>query len=245
MRTAILGIVVLCVMLLVRGARAEERRDGSDYVVVVHGMGRTHRSMTRIVKGLREAGYEPINWRYSSLRDPVETHVERLDACIDEHCTNGARQVHFVTHSLGGLIVRAYLKDNPGTNVGRVVMMAPPNQGSRLADITRKLRFSEFFTRKVGMQLGTGDRDLPKRLGPVEFELGVIAGDRSLNPLYSLLEPGKDDGKVAVEKAKVAGMRDFLVVHSTHTFMIQRKYVIDQILHFLNRGKFVGRRPAQ
>lgn len=241
MKALIRAAASVFVLFVAGTVRANEQPADGDYVVVVHGMGRTHRSMGRILDALREAGYQPINLRYSSFRDPVETHAERLGAVVRKHCTNESKRVHFVTHSLGGLIVRAYLKENRVVNVGRVVMMAPPNQGSRLADITKKWRFSEFFTKKVGMQLGTGDGDLPKRLGPVEFELGVIAGDRSLNPLYSWLEPGRDDGKVAVEKAKVGGMHDFLVVHSTHTFMIQRKYVIDQILHFLKEGRFQPR----
>lgn len=232
---ALLGILAL---LGVRNGRAEVVAGAGDYVVILHGMGRTHRAMGRIEGVLANEGYRTINLRYSSFREPVAAHVETLDGVVRRQCVDKSKRVHFVTHSLGGLIVRAYLKEDHGINVGRVVMLAPPNRGSRLADITKKLRFSKFFQHKVGEQLGTDEGDLPKRLGPVGFELGVIAGDRTFNPLYSWIEPGPDDGKVAVENAKVAGMRDFLVVHSTHTFMIQRRYVIGQVVSFLKNGRF-------
>ena len=238
MKKSILAMVCLVSFLFTRNARSARRPANGDYVVMLHGMGRTRRSMQRIAGELSRKGYQPIGFGYSSLRHPVENHVKRLGRTVRTECTDESKRVHFVTHSLGGLVVRAYLKENEEVNVGRVVMLAPPNQGSKLADIAKRLRFSQLFSQRVGLQLGTDAGDLPKKLGPVGFELGVIAGDRTLNPLYSSVEAGRDDGKVAVANTKVAGMQDFLVVHSTHTFMIQRRYVIDQVVHFLNTGEF-------
>ena len=153
---------------------------------------------------------------------------------------DSANQVHFVTHSMGGIITRFYLKDNKIKNLGRVVMLSPPNQGSELTDSLKNNVniFFRFFTGPAGQQLGTEPSSIPNQLGPVNFELGVITGNATLNPLYSYLIPGEDDGKVSVERAKVKGMKDFLVVPHSHTFIMNSDEVREQIVYFLEYGQF-------
>ena len=150
----------------------------------------------------------------------------------------GVGRVHFVTHSMGGILVRDYLRRHAPPSLGRVVMLAPPNQGSELVDHLGALAVFGWINGPAGRQLGTGADSLPNRLGPVGFPLGVIAGDWSWNPVYSAIIPGADDGKVSVARARIDGMADFVVVPHGHTFLMSAPDVIDEVLHFLRDGHF-------
>ena len=216
----------------------EHTISGKETVVLLHGLSRTPRSMKRLEAALSRSGYAVVNVGYRAGRRPIEDLSEDLGARLAELGGSPDRRVHFVTHSFGGILVRYYLKDRPLPNLGRVVMLSPPNGGSELADLLGKLP----LVRKAGgpnrRRLGTDPAGLPARLGPVDFDLGVITGDRSINPLFSSLIPGPDDGFVAVERARVRGMTDFLVVPRTHAFIMQSRQVIAQTLKFLRDGSF-------
>lgn len=207
-------------------------------VILVHGLARTKYSMGKVEKFLARGGYRVWNFNYPSTQYPLAILSERyLGAFIRTH-GDPARPMHFVTHSMGGLVVRCYFKAHPPQQFGRVVMLAPPNQGSEVTD-WHKARFTyKWFLGPAGQQLGTDAASIPMQLGPVNFELGVIAGDRSINPFNSRRIPGPDDGKVAVERTKVAGMQDFLLVHASHTFIMRDAHVLTQIAHFLQTGRF-------
>ena len=151
-----------------------------------------------------------------------------------------ASPVNFVTHSLGGILVRYYYTWHHPDDIGRVVMLGPPNQGSEVVDNLKDVPGFELINGTAGRQLGTGEDDIPKSLGPVNFELGVIAGTRSINLLLSTLLPNPDDGKVSVESAKVEGMCGFITLPVTHPFMMKNDEVIRQTLHFLKHGAFEG-----
>lgn len=209
-------------------------------VILLHGMGRTHRSMSRIQNALKTHGYGTSNIPYNSRTGTIE---ELAPSSINrglEQCRKLSEgPIHFVTHSLGGILLRYYLATNSIPELGRVVMMAPPNHGSEIIDTFGKIPGFFLLSGRPGRQLGTRAEDsIPLQLPPVDFELGVIAGDRSLNPLFSWFIPAEDDGKISVESARTEGMSDFVVMPYTHTFMMQRQKVIDQILHFLETGRF-------
>jgi hypothetical protein len=121
-------------------------------------------------------------------------------------------------------------------------MLSPPNQGSDLADILRDNPMLAFLGVPAFSQLGTCRACKPNLLGPVYGEVGVITGDRSFNPLFSYLIPGADDGTVSVESTRVEGMKAFLVVHSSHTFIMQSPKVVSQVINFLEQGSFKGQR---
>jgi pimeloyl-ACP methyl ester carboxylesterase len=212
-------------------------------VVLLHGLGRTSLSMLPMAIRLEGAGYVVANINYPSREHPVETLAdEALPRGIAQCRQAGASPIHIVTHSMGGILARYYLGANDVPDLGRVVMMGPPNQGSAVADRLRDQAAYRRFNGPAGQQLVTGPDGIAARLGPVEFPLGVLAGNER-TAIDSLLSEGIDepsDGKVTVEEAKVEGMADFRVLPANHTFILSDAETFRQVLHFLREGHFTA-----
>jgi pimeloyl-ACP methyl ester carboxylesterase len=147
-------------------------------------------------------------------------------------------KIDFVGYSLGALLIRAYLKQTHRTNLGRVVMIGPPNHGSEIVDAIGCTWLFHAIFGPVGSELGTSPESLPARLGPADFEFGVIAGNHPINPLGWWLIPGENDGEVSVENARLEGMSDFVVVPENHTFMMNAAKVAKETVAFLRTGHF-------
>lgn len=193
------------------------------------------------ILGLRigDAGYRVVAFDYPSTSETLDVLVDSLAAEVDRCCRADQGRLHFVTHSMGGVLVRAYL-DRPDVDFrGHVVMLAPPNQGSELIDAFRDSDLLQTFLGPAGMRLGTDTAGVAATLGPVDFSVGIIAGNQSLSPLGSWLIPGDDDGKVAVDRTRVPGAVDFIVVPATHTFIMNRGDVAREVVHFLREGTFL------
>jgi triacylglycerol lipase len=209
------------------------------YVFLLHGFGRTNRSMDKLENHISDSGYSVINVNYPSTKYPIEYLADEiLNDAIQRNIKNSVSKIHFVTHSMGGIVVRYYLKYHELPNLGRVVMLSPPNQGTELVDFFKDSFFFKIFDWPAGRQLGTDEDSIPINLGPVDFELGIITGNKSFNPFYSTILSGPDDGIVTVERAKVEGMSDFIVLPHSHTFIILNDEVIEQVIHFLEHGRF-------
>ena len=211
----------------------------SEGVILLHGLCRTDQSMAKMATRLEQEGFVVVNVDYPSRTAAIETLAsEVIGTALRDPKLAQTDKIHFVTHSMGGILVRQYLKHGTIDRLGRVVMLAPPNQGTELVDKLGDLVFFEMLNGPAGNQLGTGTNSLPKQLGPVAFELGVIAGDRSINWINSRLIKGRDDGKVSVESTKVPGMQDHLVIHATHPFIMQNDAAIRATIQFLRQGRF-------
>lgn len=208
-------------------------------VILLHGLGRSEKSMLLISHMLHKAGYHVVNVSYPSLSKSINELAEQaVSEGLAKCYAHGASAIHFVTHSMGGILVRQYLKQHDEPLLGRVVMLGTPNNGSEIIDKYKELQLFRMLSGPAGLELGTSDDNTPKRLGAVSFELGVIAGSKSINPFLSLLLPGPGDGKVTIESAKVDGMTDFITLATTHTTMLISPQVIRQVKHFLRHGRF-------
>ena len=211
---------------------------GAPTVVLAHGLGRTPASMAVLAGRLEQAGFRVVRFGYPSRTEPIETLVDRLEEAVSECCRDNPGAVHFVTHSMGGVLVRSYLSERPEPNDGRVVMLSPPNQGSEIVDAFADSDLLRSFLGPAGSRLGTTPNGIASQLPPVRFSLGIITGSRSMNPIGSWLIPGPDDGTVGVERAKIEGSSSFLVLPATHTFIMNRRDVAEDVVHFLRHGRF-------
>jgi len=193
-----------------------------DLVVLVHGMGRTPLSMWPLARRLEREGFDVLNWDYSSTGPTVEELGRQLAAAVRERPRPAGTHVHFVTHSLGGIVVRAALLADPPPDLGRVVMLAPPNQGARAADAAAPwLGWLWKPLAELGTADGSACRSLP---APAGVPIGVIAG--------------RYDGKVKVEETHLDGETDHVVVPGTHSFLMLRSDVQTYVLAFLRTGRF-------
>jgi pimeloyl-ACP methyl ester carboxylesterase len=210
----------------------------SECVVLLHGLARVSNSMAELAQKLERAGYHSVNINYPSRKYAIDVLADDAVSRGVSGCGD-ASQIHFVTHSLGGILVRYYVAANPIPNLGSVVMMGPPNQGSELVNGLLHVPGFRFFGGPTGSALGTGKGHVPQALGAVNFDLGVIAGNINVNPLGFFLLDGPNDSIVSVESTKVAGMNEHLILPVMHTLMMRDNRVIDNVIHYLKTGSFI------
>ena len=209
----------------------------SSCVILLHGLARSDSSMEKMQQRLSKSGFHVVNLGYPSRKYPIEILAEKAIKPALDKCSTGAT-VNFVTHSLGGILVRQYLSIKEIPKLGRVVMLGPPNKGSEVVDKLGAMPGFHFVNGDAGLQLGTGHLSVPNSLGPANFDLGIIAGNRSINWILSSLIPNADDGKVSLERTKLEGMNDHLEMPVTHPFMMRNDRVISQVIYYLKNGEF-------
>lgn len=232
-------LIAIVLMLFSTAVMAKE------CVILLHGLARSSASMKVMAKTLTEADYIVVNVDYPSRKFPIEELAQITIPKSIEQCHQGSSADHpvainFVSHSLGGILIRQYLEQNTIPELKRVVMLGPPNKGSQVVDRMKGLPGFKTFNGQAGLQLGTDKDSVPSKLGPVKFELGVIAGTRSINLLLSNYLPNPDDGKVSLENTKVEGMCSFISIPVSHPYIMKDKDVIVQVLLYLKSGRFTG-----
>ncbi len=227
-----IAIFYLCTLFTVSS-------NASEHVILLHGLCRGPRSMKTMERKLTDAGYQVLNMAYPSRSGSVKQLSDKYIGKAVEQCEKqGSTRIHFVTHSMGGILIRAYLKSHKVAHLGKVVMLAPPNQGSEVVDRLGHWRLFQYIHGPAGGELGTGKNSTPSSLGEVNFHLGVIAGNCSINWINSLMIKGRDDGKVSIQHTKVQGMTDHIVVKTNHPYIMNNKTVGLQTLAFLRNGHF-------
>ncbi len=237
-----LGSILLAATLcaFASAANAQPSRDEpGEPVVLLHALALNATTMKKLASEIREAGFRTCRINYPSRLHPIEVlaarHVlPRIRRCFP----NDTMPIHFVTHSLGGIVARRLEKLEGAPRIGRVVMIAPPNKGSEVVDSLARTRFLRLWGGPAAHELGTDSLSMPNQLGPPAFEFGVIAATRSIEPWFSSMIPGRDDGKVSVENTKLEGMSDFVTIPSTHTLVLWTDEAARQTVHFLKNGAF-------
>ena len=233
----VLAILLLVLAALPVDAWASEPVSAPEAVVLLHGLGRGPWGMKLLEWRLEHAGYRVRSIGYDTRSATIESAAASVHDQV-QACCAAATRVHFVTHSLGGLVLRALLARHPLPNAGRAVLLAPPNRGSELVDRLGDGPLIRLTLGPLAPQLGTDAHGLPSTLPPPAIPFGVIAGDRWLNPVGAWLLPGPHDGTVSVASTRLDGMSDHLVVPHTHTFIMNSRRVARAVRRFLETERF-------
>jgi len=214
-------------------------KNSNDSVVLLHGMGRTYRSMKAMAAFLTMKGYSVVNIAYPSTRETIPIIIEKyIKPELNKIKNRTDSKIHFVTHSLGGILVRQLLQTEALPLGSKIVMLCPPNHGSEIVDRFKNSWWFQKLNGPAGQVLGTEQSSLPNQLKSISYDVGIITGTKSYEPWFSALFNNANDGKVSVESARLDEMKDFLVVNLGHTFIMKNKNVIMQTYFFFKNAYF-------
>ncbi len=216
----------------------------SEGAILLHGIGRTHRWMRKLEKALQHHGFATLNLDYASRKKPLDVLAADIDGPIRRFAAQTRGPLHFVGHSMGGLLTRVYIAKHRPERLGRVVMLGTPNAGSEIADHLHKVGLYRFYYGPAGQQLTTKlDRTLTSLPAP-DYAIGVIAGNRSIAPIASLFGvPKPNDTMVSVESSRLDGMTDHVIVKTSHGGLPHHAKAIEQTIAFLREGRFKASFP--
>lgn len=239
-RTALIAALLATLALSACDDKPVPDLGSAECVVLLHGLARTAQSMERMKLMLEDNGYQVANVDYPSRDHEIEILAPMAVESGLRQCHEKLdyKTVNFVTHSLGGILLRAYLAEHSIDNLGRVVMLGPPNQGSQAVDKMEQIPGFDWLNGPAGFQLGKGSNSVPLALGPANFDVAIIAGDRTIDPITSAVLDDPDDGKVSVSDTRLEGMRDFVVVPVSHAMLMQDREVFALVRNYLAYGSF-------
>lgn len=233
-----------CETALAKIRRARNLKPDVGHVVIyLHGIGRTSRSMAPIANGMPKDGYVHVLLEYPSTRVPIEKCSEYLHSVVES--LTDVSEISFVTHSMGGLVVRRYLRDHADPRLRRLVMLGTPNSGAEMADMLRSNFVFKAVLGPAGQELVTDPQGTIKSLPTPSIPFGVIAGGAGNEKGYSPLLPGDDDGTVTVASVRLPGAVDFLRVPRLHTFLMSDETAIAAVRHFIEHGRFSAEREPE
>lgn len=205
--------------------------DDRESIILVHGLWMKGAEMSLLRWRLRRVGYRVYQFSYRSVARELGENARRLHEFVRQ--VEG-ETVHFVGHSLGGLVVRRLFHDFPEQRSGRIVTLGSPHAGSYVAN---RLSRSGLMRKMLGCSL----TPLSGELFPwhSERELGSIAGSLSVGAGWFVRDLAKpNDGTVAVEETRLAGMTDHCVVHASHMGLLFSRIAAGQVIYFLRHGHF-------
>lgn len=239
MKKNLLTCLLIVLFPVLSFAQNGDNANSGDYVVVLHGIARSSSHMAPLAEFLSQNGYDVINMDYPSTDYRLDKLAKRTSEQLATKLIDKDKTVHFVGYSMGGLLTRIILNKYRPENLGRVVQLAAPNHGSEVSDFLENNWLYQKIYGPAGQQLVTRKQDdLAELLGKVDYELGVVAGNSTIDPISSTIIPNDDDGKVSIESTKVEGMKDHIVVSASHTFFPSNKQAQAQALYFLKNGQF-------
>lgn len=241
-QTFLLGLIATVVVAMAAAAQATTEKSviqQPDCVVLLHGLARRAASMNAMQKYLESDGFLVANIDYPSRKHPVAELSPVVGKGIAACEKLGGGTVHFVTHSLGSIMLRHYLKENSIENFGRAVMLGPPNHGSEVVDAMRDVPGYQWLNGPAGLELGTDENSVPLSLGPIGSDVAVVAGTTSINLILSTHLPDPDDGKVSVESARLEGMCAMLIVDVAHPFLMSDDEILPEVSSYLSTGRFL------
>ncbi len=208
----------------------------NDTVVLLHGFGRSNTAMWLLAKRLENADYKVVRVGYNSLQSCPEEILHEISRQIESCCTELEQPVHFVGHSMGGLMIRAYLGKHKVKHMGKAVLIGTPNKGTPIVDIFQDSWWMK-LAGPMASNLGTDDNNFPHTLPAPDYPLGIIAGVTD-SGFFSAQIPGKDDGLVPVASTYLEGMNDFIIIETNHSMMRYNEEVALQTIEFLKHGQF-------
>lgn len=207
----------------------------AEAIIFIHGMGRKHHSFKSLQKEAERQGYITYNQSYPSTKQKVEVSSEQyIGKALDALKAHAPTKIHFVTHSLGGLLIRYYLSHYTIKNLGAIVMLAPPNQGSHVTERYKSLFWYKTATGVAGQQLGISNNPFLTSLKPINTKLLVIAGTRSSDPWFNSVFDEAHDGKVSVSSTKLTESHEHITIEVGHTFIMNNPKVQKHTFDFLN-----------
>ena len=203
-------------------------------VILLHGLARSSRSFNKLEGALLKEGYSVLNIDYPSTKMPIEDLTLWVYEKISQHPNfKDATKIQFVTHSMGGIITRSILAKYDIANKGNVIMLGPPNKGSEVVDVIGGYWFFKWVNGPAGQQLSTNSELLKSLPNAKDYNLYVVAGDRTINWINSLMIDGPDDGKVSVAFTFLEGLKEHKIIHTVHPFMMKNKEVIEYVINTL------------
>jgi pimeloyl-ACP methyl ester carboxylesterase len=231
----IIFLILSFIFLHVQYVFAENNKD---YVVVLHGIARTNAHTKPVANFLEQQGYEVLNINYPSTKYNLQTLAKMIADDMQKGIKDKDAKVHLVGYSMGGLLTRIIVHKYSPKNLGRIVQLAPPNHGSESADLLKDTWLYKEKYGPAGQQLTTNQSKIEYLFGEVDYELGIIAGNSTIDPISSAMIPGDDDGRVSVKSTKLKGMKDHIIISASHTYFPDNKKVQKQTAYFLKHGKF-------
>ena len=238
----------------------DDSRKNQDFLVLLHGIYGKSSDMESIAQNFKD-NYRIINIQYPTTKETaeeisdlyIEPNIENIKEQIfsenfhkkienqyyeiDENSNkinknfNQNVKINFVAHSMGTGILRYYLKENPLENLGKVVFISPPSHGSHLADVPFVDKLPSMLG-KVVPQFSTKKDSFVNQLGEPDYNYMILIGNKTNNPLYSMIIRGKDDGMVPLKTAKMKSDNFKIIENTTHTSILKDKRTMKEISEF-------------